>query len=911
MPNGVGLGAIRLPPSLIDGEPPLGFDRPNGGFSALDIDLSGDSEPIDLHRSTTIEMPDGGVLVRIGPPKRSKEDTSFDDNLAESLNEATLGAIASDLIELIDEDNTSRREWLDTRAEGIKILGLKIEAMRANGADGSAPLEGQSQARATLLCESVVRFGANAFSELMPADGPAKVAEDTSGTAPELDQLADALEKDLNHYLMTVDKPYVPDTDAMLPRVGVDGSVFRKVYHDPILRRPVVRTVYGEDLIMNNGATSIYDARRITHRIFMAKSGIRRMQLVGAWRDCDLSDAGWPQKGPIEMQGEEIAGVRRLDAFDRDDREHEFYETYCELDIPEFEHETAGEPDGLAVPYKVVIHRESRQILEIRRNWRQDDEMCLPKTWFVQYCFIRGFGVYGIGLSHLLGNLTNGITAAYREFIDAGMFSNFPGLLVAKGAGRQNNNIFRVAPGGAAEIETAGMPIQDVAMGMPYKGPDAVFVQFISQLNQEGQRLGGTAEVMVGEGRQDAPVGTTLALIEQAIKPILATHKRLCAAQADELQLLVERFREDPMAFVRASRMSKPLKTQGKAYPSGLNWDEQMFLRAINENLIVPRADPNTASHLQRMLRNAALYQMAKDEPGAFNTLRIRQVCIRGIGFSDPDQFINPNPAPPPPDPKAIAAQMSAQADILDSQTKAQQLQHEIQTAPMENQTRQIDAQAKIASAKLGVQKEALSAHAQGLQAQQIGAKVQTEQAKAQNVAREGDKNRAVDLIKQQRDHAHDVQMAGIEGQQDAFQHRMDQQHEAVQALRQQAHEMQTNQMGQAHEAGMARMGQAHEAGLAQQTQAHEAGMASQDRAQELQQTRMGQQHEVGMQRREGRQALAQQAAAPRPTQRAAGGKIPAGDFMSPYGVARLAPDGHHYIKHPDNGRYYRLTRRR
>ena len=552
-----------------------------------------------------------------------------------------LGGIADELLLRIEEDNRSRQEWLDTRARGIKIMGLKIEEMRSSGADGSAPLEGQSQIRASLLCEAVVRFGANAFSELCPTDGPAKVTEDTAAAPTELDDLSDALEKILNHYLTVVDKPWVPDTDAMLLRIGVDGSVFKKVYHDPILRRPISRAVYGEDVIINNSATSIYDAKRITHRVMMAPSTFRRMQLAGAYLDIPVGDPGWKMKDAPELQSEEIGGVRKNESPEQEDRDHEIFECYCELDLEGFEHKTRGKPDGLAVPYKVAIDRESRQVLEIRRNYNEDDDMCLPKTWFVQFPFIRGFGIYGIGLSHLLGNISNGITAAWREFLDAGMFSNFPGLLAAKGAARQDNSVIRIPPGGMKEIETGGMPIQQVVMGMPYKSPDATFVGFIDNLNQQGQRLGGTAEVMVGEGRQDAPVGTTLALIEQAIKPLLATHKRLCAAQSDELQLLVERFREDPEALYRHQKPSAVVA-----------WDDDLVIKALNTYQIVTRADPNTASHLQRMLRNAALYMMAKDDPAAFKLDQVRQVCIRGIGYANPDQFLEENPQPPPPDPK-------------------------------------------------------------------------------------------------------------------------------------------------------------------------------------------------------------------------------------------------------------------
>jgi hypothetical protein len=767
-----GLGSIRLAHSASDGEGP--GDVP---YLPLDVDLSGETNPIDPKQRTKIETADGGVVVYIGPPRKKKIDLGFDDNLAEALPETTLGGIGEDLLILIEQDNRSRQEWLDTRARGIKLMGLKIEAMISTGAaDGTAPLEGQSQIQATLLAESVIRFGANAFAELCPTDGPAKVAEDTSASDQRLDDLADALEKDLNHYLTTIDKPWLPDTDAMLPRVGLDGCVFKKIYHDPITRRPISRAVYGEDLIVRNNATSLYDAGRITHRTFLSKTTMRRMQLVGAYRDIEVGEPGWPEKTAPELQTETVSGVRKNEGSDREDRDYEIYECYCELDLPGFEHQTAGNDDGLAIPYKVTIVKETRQVLEIRRNWHQDDELCLPKTHFVQFPFIRGFGFYGIGLSHLLGNLTNGITAAWREFIDAGMFANFPGLLVAKGAGRQNNNIFRVPPGGAAEVETGGLPIQQVAMGMPYKSPDAVFVGFVQSLNQEGQRLGGTADVMVGEGRQDAPVGTTLALIEQAIKPLMATHKRLCAAQSDELQLLVERFREDPQAFIRASQQSKPAKKPNAAQPSGLTWDEQLFLQAINENQIVTRADPNTASHLQRMLRNAALYQMAKDDPASFNVTQVRTICIRGIGFSNPQQFLNQNPQGPPPDPKAIAAQTSAQADLIDAQSKAQEVQHDMQQSQVEDQNRDQDRQAKLAVANAGIQKEKIVAAAQLDHDKVAGSqKLLSDQVKSHL-------DRQADAQQQSADQMHDMRMES-----------MKQSHEQQQQVGQQTHERMMN----------------------------------------------------------------------------------------------------------------------
>lgn len=917
-----GLGAIRLPPSAIDGGPDDDVALAER-FSPIDVDLSGDDGGIDRDRATKIETEDGGVVVYIGPQRIPKEDTEFDDNLAEALTESQLNAIAEDLLRLIEQDNESRREWLDTRARGMELMGLRIESMRSSGAEGSAPLEGQSQIRATLLAEAVIRFAANAFAELCPSDGPAKVSEDTSGAYPQLDDLADALERDLNHYLTVVDKPWVPDTDAMLPRVGLDGCAFKKVYHDPILRRPISRAVYGDDVIVNNSATSVYDAGRITHRVFMRPSMIRRMQLCGAYRDIDLMEPGYIEKTTTELQSEQISGVRRFDSWEQDDRDHEILESYCELDVPGFEHETDGAPDGLKVPYKVAIHKETRTVLELRRNWDEDDEMCLPKTYFVQYPFIRGFGFYAIGLSHLLGNITNGITAAWREIVDAGMFGNFPGLLVAKGAARQNNNIFRIPPGGSAEVETGGLPIQQVAMGMPYKSPDAVWVGFVQQLNQEGKSLGGTAEIMVGEGRQDAPVGTTLALIEQAIKPLLATHKRLCAAQSDELQLLVERFREDPESFVRAARILKSRSTPGAQMPAHLTWDESLFMQAINEHSIVTRADPNTASHLQRMLRNAALYQMAKDEPGAFNVLTIRRVCIRGIGFANPDQFLNPAPQGPPPDPKAQAAMLGAQADMLDAQTRAGQLQFDQRNAPMEAQRQQVEAQTKIQTSHMALQKQQLATKTAQFQAQNEARKPQMERQEQMHEAQQNQLDRGHEAAMQMREqqhelnlerggYVHEAQMRMADQAHEARMGQADRQFDAAMGEREAQRNLMADREGRAHEQFMGAQQQSSDMAREREGRQHEMALGEAERAHESAMGAREDRHDRQMAGEEHRAQLQQVREKPQPAnrqQRARGGAVEDG-IRTPYGIARLAPDGNTYIQHPRTGQYFKITRR-
>ena len=713
----------------------LRLDQDYGrGEPGKDIEIETAIDPAQSHK---IELDNGGVIIEIGPPAPAEPlDESWDANLALELPDAVLSRVGDDLLRAIEEDDQSRREWLENRAKGIELLGLKIEAMRASGgATGSAPLEGMSQFRDTLLLESVIRWAANAFAEMCPTDGPAKVGEETFGATPDIDNLADCLEKDLNKYLTVVDKPWVPDTDAMIVRIAVDGCQFKKVYHDPILRRPVSRAINAEDLIVNNAATSLFDAGRITHRSRMRPSMLKRMQILKVYRNVPLLEPGWTDKNAVDQATEEISGIRKNDSSEPKERDFEIFECYCEYDIPGLEHKTDGEADGLAVPYKVTIDKESRQVLEIRRNWDEEDELCLPKTYFVQFPFIRGFGFYGIGLSHMLGNMTSALTAISREFIDNGMFANFPGGVIRKGAGgsRQNSSVNAVPPGGMIELETDGLPIQQVFMALPYKDLGPVFAQFVAAMQQNGQRLGGTADVQVGEGGQDAPVGTVLAMIEQAIKPMLATHKRLCQAESDELQLLVERFREDPESFWR-----------GNKQPT-LQWDKDRFFQAINNNDIAARADPNTASHMQRMMRNAALYQMAKDDPTAFNLKQIRQMCIRGIGFANPDQFLVMQQPATPPDPKAIAAQTSAQADLIDAQARQQKVQFDAQSNAerMKNDAADRQSKEKIAQDQLD---RTQIIEAAKMRAQHAG-----------NVV-----NMASDQVMQARDQAHEANMAHL-----------------------------------------------------------------------------------------------------------------------------------------------------
>ena len=425
----------------------------------------------------------------------------------------------SDLLTGIEDDLTSRQDWIEDRAQGIKLLGLKIEIPVLQGASDGAPVEGMSKVRHPLLLEAVLRFQANARSELLPTDGPVKVRTDADNDTIQEDQLADALEADLNHYLTAIAREYYPDTDRMLFMLGFGGTAFKKIYFCPLRGRPVSESVDADDLIVNNAATDLSTAKRITHRVSMRPSTVRRLQILGVYRDIELGTPSFEEKDAVQREKADQQGVD-VEARNPDDRDREIYEIYCELDIYGFEHKYKGKVTGLEIPYRVTIDKSSREVLSIVRNYdeptgEEGDELPEARINFVKYQFVPGMGFYDIGLLHILGNTTNAVTAAWREMLDAGMYANFPGFLMADSGARQNTNIFRVPPGGGALIKTGGLPIGQAVMPLPYKEPGASMMTLVTNMAETGMRVGGTSELPVGEGRQDAPVGTTIALIER------------------------------------------------------------------------------------------------------------------------------------------------------------------------------------------------------------------------------------------------------------------------------------------------------------------------------------------------------------------------------------------------------------
>lgn len=682
--NSAAIPAGLMVPSTIREMPPV---VPDFGSQEVILNADGPVSNVSIDPATgatVIELDDGGVEIDFSPNAGTRDPggaRAHNANLAEYIDVGELNRIAEDLLLGIQQDDESRKEWLENRAQGIRLLGLKLENPRSGADAASTGVEGQSTVRHPLLLEAVLRFQANARGELLPASGPIKVTDKIlqDGTN---DELAEGLEEDLNYYLTTVASEYYPDTDRLLLFVGFGGCGFKKVYNCPIRNRPVSESVDAKDLIVSDAATDLRNSRRFTHQIMMKPSTLRRMQIAGAYRDVELITPNPQELNPVNLEIANVQGVNQQQTSQPEDRDHTIYECYCELNIREFEDKENGKETGLALPYRVVIDKDSRQVLEIRRNWNEDDPAKLAKIAFVKYPFVPGFGFYDIGLLQILGNTDNALTAAWRLMLDNGMFSNFPGFIYAKQAGRQNTLDFRIPPGGGVPFDLNGAKIGDQIMPLPYKDVSAAFAAFISDVGQTGQRVGGTAEINVGEGKQDAPVGTTLALIEQATKIMDVVHKRLHAAQAEEFQLLKECFRENPQSFIRSVK-------------GHMAWDEAKFTAALEDASLVPQADPNTPSHMHRLMKAMALKQLQAMSPDLYNKRAVDERVLHMLGFPDAESLFNaPDQGSPGMTPemmgkaaelalKAKAQQQDAQNDQAELAIKAKDSQVKEQVALM------------------------------------------------------------------------------------------------------------------------------------------------------------------------------------------------------------------------------------
>lgn len=682
---------------------------------AIDVDLPEEPEP-EVDSNVTIDPVSGSVVIdnddgsiTIDPTGLSlwkpqdDGDPSHADNLADKIDPIELGRIAEDALMAIDSDKQERSQWEQMRAKCIELLGMKLEDPKGDVSRSALGMS-TSVVRDPILLEAVERFRANAYAELCPASGPVKVMRWGKQTSVQKDELADSLQEDLNFYLTTVASEYYDDTYYMLWWTGLAGGTFKKIYNCPLRQRPVSESVDGTHLIVPSNATDLQNAARVTHEVMLSKADMRAMQLAGIYRDIDLTEPLPAVMSPVDTKKANIEGKSPMPQR-IEDQQYTIYECYCKLDIQGFEHKQNGKVTGLPLPYRVTIDTTSRQILEIRRNWDEaDDDKIFKKAQipFVLFPYSTGLSrIYGSGLGQMGGNIASALTALTRISIDNGMMSNYPGLLKAKGPGRQLTNEIMVPPGGCAEFDTGGAArIQDMFMAMPFKDISPNVMGFSDSLRTVGQRLLGSAELPVGEGKQDAPVGTTLAMIEQANKIEGAVHKRLHKAQSEEIRKLVDLLRDDPEALWR----DNPRPAMGEA-----NTDAERhariarFKQALDDYNITPMSDPNVPSDMHRNLMAMGFKQQIAMNPmtaQAYNQVEVDRWVSKQV-FKMGDAMFNsllaPPQAPQQPQIDPVAA-AKLQIDKQNADTKVQQVQLQSQNAQAALKSKEDIEYLKIAS---------------------------------------------------------------------------------------------------------------------------------------------------------------------------------------------------------------------
>lgn len=541
---------------------------------------------------------DGGETIDFAPEEEEKEPVAHDDNLAEYMEDTDLQSLANDILEYVDEDRKSRADWESMLSQGLTFLGLKIE-------DRSIPFPNAAGVFDPILLEAVIRWHATASAELMPASGPVKT-QIIGQPTPETEAQASRVKEFMNYYLMEGAPEWVEQNDQMLFWLPLVGCTFKKTYQDPILNRVVSPFILPQDFVVSFSTDDLDTCPRATHIISMSPKDMKMRQISGFYRDVELKEPDYldDKSSPLEDKSTYTQGLTKPTA--SDEAPYEVYECHIDLDLVGFEHTDVGEEDeptetGLPLPYIVTVETGSRKILSIRRNWKEEDQTYSKIQYFTHFKFVPGLGFYGIGYAHILGNTAKGATSLQRQMIDAATLEMFPGGLKVKGMRGDDSNVM-IGPCEFRELDTGGMPIQQAIMTMPYKGPSPVSMELWKATRENGMRLGGMTEVAVGEGRQDAPVGTTVALMEAANRVQSATIKAAHRAYRREFKLIAALFGQ----FLPE-----------EPYPWPVAGGPNMVMKAdfSDQVDVIPVSDPNITSSAQRMMRAEALLRFATQAP--------------------------------------------------------------------------------------------------------------------------------------------------------------------------------------------------------------------------------------------------------------------------------------------------------
>ncbi len=593
------------------------------GVTAIEI------EETEIAPNVT-EMDDGSVIVGEMEEQIAPIQVPFNANLAEFIDDTELGRISSEMVNEVQEDMNSRKEGEDQYKGGLELLGMNYE-------DRAEPFEGASGIVHPLLAESVTQFQAQAYRELLPAGGPVTTAIIGQETSEVLAQ-AERVKNFMNYQITYEMEEYDPELDQMLFYLPIVGSSFKKVYFDPTLQRAVSKFVHAEDLIVPYNATDLKTATRICHVIRMDSNEVRKLQLSGFYRDIELptSDSDGADYNEVRETIKDIEGIHSESSYNE---ELTLYEIHTDLDLPGFEDQSqAGENTGLKMPYIVTIVEKSGEVLSIKRNFNEADPLRSKIPYFVHYKFLPGLGFYGFGLTHMIGGLSRASTSILRQLIDAGTLSNLPAGFKARGA-RIRDDETPLNPGEFRDVDMVGMDLRQAIMPLPFKEPSQTLYSLLGTLIDSGRRFASMADMKVGEMQGNAPVGTTMAIMERGTKVMSAIHKRLHYSQKVEFKILARIFAIGAPVY--------PYQVPG-APPEIKQTD---FDQRID---VLPVSDPNIFSMSQRIALAQTQLQLAQSNPdihGPNGMYQAYRKMYEALGVTNIDTILQPPPQPMPMNP--------------------------------------------------------------------------------------------------------------------------------------------------------------------------------------------------------------------------------------------------------------------
>jgi hypothetical protein len=574
----------------------------DGGLPDL-MDMGEPALEIEIENPDSVTLADGSMEITLEPGKEVSDD--FSKNLAEDMDDSELGALASELMEYVDADINSRKDWTETYVKGLEVLGMKYE-------ERTEPWNGACGVFSTVLTEAAIRFQSETITETFPAQGPVKT--EIIGAIDRLkEEAANRVREDMNYRLTEQMPEYRPEHERMLFNLGLAGSAFKKVYYDPGLRRQVSLFVPAEDVIIPYGSSGARTAERVTHLMRKTKNDVKKLQVNGFYRDVDLGEPVQihtdVEKKKAEEQGYSV---------NEDDR-YQIAEIQVDWNLKGYEQE-----DDIALPYIIAIDRGTNKVLAIYRNWEEEDETYAKRQHLVQYDYVPGFGAYGMGLIHIIGGYARAGTSLIRQLIDAGTLSNLPGGMKSRGL-RVKGDDTPIAPGEFRDVDVPSGSIKDNIMMLPYKEPSQVLAALLNQITEEGRRLGSIADMKVSDMSAQAPVGTTLALLERQLKIMGAVQARVHNSMKEEFKLLKNIIRD----HAPASYDYDPVAGNPEAMQADYDMVE-----------VIPVSDPNSSTMAQRIMQYQAVMQLAAQAPQIYDLPILHRQMIEVLGVKNAEKLV-------------------------------------------------------------------------------------------------------------------------------------------------------------------------------------------------------------------------------------------------------------------------------